>query len=168
LISIIISGGTSPYFQNWNGVNPNVLCAGTYIYEITDVNACSLLSTSIVVEPTALLGQIYQNGNSLDAFTNGGTQPYVLLWNTGENTQSITPQQNGLYWLLITDNNGCVSDTSFFIFDLFSNIVIEQLIGDKILIKITDVFGRETKGKKNEPLFYIYDDGKVEKRITIE
>ena len=22
-----------------------------------------------------------------------------------------------------------------------------------------DIFGREAKGKKNEPLFYIYDDG---------
>jgi len=36
------------------------------------------------------------------------------------------------------------------------------------LIKIIDVLGRETKGKKNEPLFYIYDDGTVEKRIIIE
>ena len=36
------------------------------------------------------------------------------------------------------------------------------------LIKIIDVLGRQTKGKKNEPLFYIYDDGTVEKRIIIE
>ena len=28
--------------------------------------------------------------------------------------------------------------------------------------------GRETKGTKNEVLFYIYDDGTVEKRIVIE
>jgi len=28
--------------------------------------------------------------------------------------------------------------------------------------------GRETKGKKNEPLFYIYDDGTVDKQIIIE
>jgi len=36
------------------------------------------------------------------------------------------------------------------------------------LLKVTDLLGRETKGKKNEPLFYIYDDGTVEKRIVIE
>ena len=36
------------------------------------------------------------------------------------------------------------------------------------LIKITDVLGRETKGAKNEPLFYIYDDGTVEKKIVVE
>jgi hypothetical protein len=38
----------------------------------------------------------------------------------------------------------------------------------KKLIKIVDVLGRETKKAKSQPLFYIYDDGTVEKRITIE
>jgi hypothetical protein len=36
------------------------------------------------------------------------------------------------------------------------------------LIKITDGLGREKEGTKNEPLFYIYDDGTVEKKIIIE
>jgi len=36
------------------------------------------------------------------------------------------------------------------------------------LVRAVDFLGRETKGTKNEPLFYIYDDGTVEKRITIE
>ena len=33
---------------------------------------------------------------------------------------------------------------------------------------IKDICERETEGKKNEPLFYIYDDGTVEKKIIIE
>ena len=36
------------------------------------------------------------------------------------------------------------------------------------LIKITDLLGRETKGTKNQPLIYLYNDGTVEKRITID
>jgi len=39
---------------------------------------------------------------------------------------------------------------------------------NKRLLKIIDVLGRETKEEKNEPLFYIYDDGTVEKRIIVE
>jgi len=39
---------------------------------------------------------------------------------------------------------------------------------DKKLIKIVDLLGRESKGLKNQPLFYIYDDGIVEKKIIIE
>jgi hypothetical protein len=36
------------------------------------------------------------------------------------------------------------------------------------LLKVVDMLGRESKPKSNTPLFYIYDDGTVEKRITIE
>jgi len=36
------------------------------------------------------------------------------------------------------------------------------------LLKIVDVLGRETFPQKNTPLFYIYSDGRVEKKIIIE
>ena len=39
---------------------------------------------------------------------------------------------------------------------------------ERILIKIVDVLGRETPYKKNTSLFYIYDNGTVEKRIIID
>ena len=38
----------------------------------------------------------------------------------------------------------------------------------RVLVRTIDVFGRESKDLKNQPLFYIYDDGIVEKRIIIE
>ena len=38
----------------------------------------------------------------------------------------------------------------------------------KQLILIVDEIGRESKPRKNIPLFYIYDDGTVEKKIIIE
>jgi arginyl-tRNA synthetase len=49
----------------------------------------------------------------------------------------------------------------------FPNIIQEHTT-NKELLKVTDLLGRETKGTKNEVLFYIYDDGTVEKRIVIE
>ena len=45
---------------------------------------------------------------------------------------------------------------------------IQEHTTKKELLRTIDVLGREKKGKKNEPLFYIYNDGTVEKRITIE
>jgi hypothetical protein len=36
------------------------------------------------------------------------------------------------------------------------------------LIKIVDILGRETKPQSNVPLFYIYNNGTVEKRIIVE
>jgi hypothetical protein len=44
---------------------------------------------------------------------------------------------------------------------------IQEHTTTKQPLKITDLLGRETK-QTNQPLFYIYDDGTVEKRIVIE
>jgi len=45
---------------------------------------------------------------------------------------------------------------------------VDEIHIKKRLVSVKDILGRETKGKNNEPLFYIYDDGTVEKRIVIE
>jgi len=47
--------------------------------------------------------------------------------------------------------------------------IIDVLPTDKKLVKIVDVLGRIIfKPKTNTPLFYIYDDGSVEKKIILE
>ena len=45
---------------------------------------------------------------------------------------------------------------------------INEVAKKRNLFIVTDILGRKTKGTKNEVLFYIYDDGIVEKRIVIE
>ena len=49
-----------------------------------------------------------------------------------------------------------------------SSLNISENHSFRELLKVTDLLGRETKGTKNELLFYIYDDGTVEKRIIVE
>jgi hypothetical protein len=44
---------------------------------------------------------------------------------------------------------------------------IQEYTTTKELLKVTDLLGRETK-QTNQPLFYIYDDGTVEKQIIVE
>ena len=57
---------------------------------------------------------------------------------------------------------------------LTSNVInhsttpVEEHITNKKILKVTDLLGRVTKGTKNEVLFYIYDNGTVEKRLVIE
>ena len=46
-----------------------------------------------------------------------------------------------------------------------SGTAIQEHTANKELLRTIDVLGRETK---NQPLFYIYDDGSVEKKIIIE
>ena len=59
--------------------------------------------------------------------------------------------------LLAPDGNYCPNASSF-----------HEIQYNKKLIKKIDVLGRESKLMHNTPLFYIYDDGTVEKRIMIE
>ena len=63
----------------------------------------------------------------------------------------------GLYLIKI-DGNGNI--TSTFNIPSLNNF-------NRKLLKVTDLLGKETK-QTNQPLFYIYDDGTVEKRITID
>ena len=45
---------------------------------------------------------------------------------------------------------------------------IYDLLKRKRLINVVDVLGRQSKELKNQPLFYIYDDETVEKKIILE
>ena len=44
---------------------------------------------------------------------------------------------------------------------------IQEHTTNKELLKLIDLLGRETK-QTNQPLFYIYNDRTVEKRIVVE
>ncbi len=50
-----------------------------------------------------------------------------------------------------------------------TSTMLDEIDGEpKGLIKITDVLGRTTQTTSNNPLFYIYENGSVEKKIIIE
>ena len=67
------------------------------------------------------------------------------------------------YW---TFANGVI-DSQHYFSNNCSGTAIQEYSTNKELFKITDLLGRETK-ETNQPLFYIYDDGTIEKKIIIE
>ena len=90
----------------------------------------------------------------------------------GINTNSVEVQwgnNSGIFELYAveTAQNGC-SDTVFIDVNVATSTSIQEHATNKEILKVTDLLGRETKGNKNEVLFYIYTDGTVEKRIVIE
>ena len=135
----------------------------------TDSSACNYNSLATIDDFSCyfLSAQINQNGIDLEVIVSSGINPYSYLWSTGESSIIITPQQNGIYWVVVTDVNGCVSDSMYY---TVTNITtsFSEINTKKKLIKTIDVLGRENEGTKNKPLFYIYNDGTVEKQIVIE
>ena len=66
-----------------------------------------------------------------------------------------------------TVSNGNIDPQHYFSNNCSGTTLIEEHTTNKELLKVTDILGRETK-QTNQPLFYIYDDGAVEKKIIIE
>jgi hypothetical protein len=66
--------------------------------------------------------------------------------------------------------NGLYLDDNLIATGLLQPTAITELPNNenKKLLKIVDVLGRNTPYKKNTTLFYLYDDGTVEKKIIME
>ena len=50
----------------------------------------------------------------------------------------------------------------------YQNTSVSEIPTTKQTVRIVDILGRETKEIMNTLLFYIYNDGTVEKRIIIK
>ncbi len=139
-ITLTISGGitTSAYTFAWTGPNGfasssqdlTTLTAGTYNVTVTDANGCMVTGQITLTEPSGL-GQtgtslVYPSGDNISCFglSDGaiditpvqGTPNYTYSW-TGPGgftaaTEDITGVIAGTYALLITDANGCITDTT--------------------------------------------------------
>tara|TARA_Y100001968_G_scaffold296098_1_gene304053 strand:- start:646 stop:1383 length:738 start_codon:yes stop_codon:yes gene_type:complete len=105
---------------------------GEYTDTLSTIYGCdSILNTSITVsEPEA---NLTQQGNSLNAVGLNGVTPYMYniygpngLLTTMQSSGSImqfNPIINGMYYLVVTDALGCISDTSFFNVDFIATSI---------------------------------------------
>ena len=90
----------------------------------------------------------------------------VTVYNTN-NTEVVNTET------LIYDNFSSTWETEEFMNLEYNTLCggitsVNEIIEGKRILRIIDALGRETTPKPNTPLFYIYDDGTVEKRIVIE
>ena len=70
--------------------------------------------------------------------------------------------------LVLSDfNSTCNNPITIILQSSNSSGVTNNNSNIKELLKVTDLFGRETK-QTNQPLFYIYDDGTVEKKLIVK
>ena len=116
------------------------------------------------------------SGNNIVASTQHCLGILSAICNTTD-TFKLNPLAVGTYTFDLTLSSGfgghpCMAgilpdDNDVITFNVVNSVGIEEHISHKKLLRTIDFFGRETK-QTNQPLFYIYDDGTVEKRIVIE
>jgi hypothetical protein len=119
-ISVMASGGTSPYTYQWNtGFSGATLLsmAGTFTVSVTDAQACVQTQTLEIPEATEVTAQfeiqqataaMVEDGSILVTDISGGVAPYTFAWSNGSTTQSLENIPPGDYTLSITDATGCV------------------------------------------------------------
>ncbi|MBT5859360.1 MAG: T9SS type B sorting domain-containing protein, partial [Flavobacteriales bacterium] len=114
-----IFGGTSPYSENWNGVDITQLPKGIYNYTVTDANGCIFPDYVSINEPNPIsVSESVSDANCFNSndgqailTISGGTSPYSEDWGT-ENPFSLS---SGIYYYIVTDNNSCTFSDSVLI-----------------------------------------------------
>ena len=178
--------------NNWTVVNGNI---DTQHYFSTNCSAVpfdctdSLEVTDVIIDNTNLTMNIaIYNGYNYFlhypyvAFTidaNGDTIQFgnmnlfgannlVTTWYNYSISNVIFPAYPLTMYFVYSDGS-LVTDTCILTYNSTPTAITDiNASSNRKLISIVDVLGRESKGTRNEPLFYIYDDGTVEKQIVIE
>lgn len=120
-IDITANGGTPPYAYVWsNGPTTedvvNLAGGVTYTATVTDASGCQKVISQALTQPTPITSSVTGtdvtcNGSSdgtADLTVSGGTAPYLFQWSTFDGTEDVTGLDGGLYFVYITDFNGCV------------------------------------------------------------
>jgi gliding motility-associated-like protein len=120
-VSITPTGGIAPYTYTWssgsNTATATNLAQGWHTVTVEDANACILIDSVYVFEPSTIVTSLSATpascANSADGFASasalGGTAPYDFLWSTSATTASINSLAVGTYTVTITDANGCTA-----------------------------------------------------------
>jgi len=146
------------FFKTWIGdrlvwIDNNILGNCYEILGCNDPFACNYDSIANTND-----GSCNYNSASYDTLASS----ISITWN------GIILSTSGDYSYILVNSSGCDSIANINFTINITGIFNISTSGSKHLVKITDVLGRETKGTRNEPLFYIYNDGTVEKRIVIQ
>jgi len=124
-----------------------------------DIKSYSISGNNIVASTQHCLGMLTVICNTTDTFKLNplavGTYIFDLTLSSGFGGPPCTPG--------IVPND--YETITFYVYPFTS---VEEYNTNKELLRTTDILGRETKETKNTLLFYIYDDGSVEKRIQLE
>ena len=129
-------------------------------------NPLTSLDLSNATALTNLYLQEMYNLSSLD-MRNGNNQNFDDLGiNNVPNLYCINVDDAAWSTTNWTSANYSIDAQHYFSNNCNATAIQEHAINKKIL-KVTNLLGRETK-QTNQPLFYIYNDGTVEKKIIIE
>ena len=124
--------------------------SGNYIDTLSTFTSCdSIIYTSLLIS---------NNSYTFDTLV----ASVSVIWN------GIQLSVSGDYSIVLINSAGCDSIVNLNFTYNHISAINNNNTKERTLIKITDVLGRETNGRENKLLLYLFDDGIVEKKIILE
>jgi len=134
-IDLMASGSVPGYSYSWNNGNTTEdlvnIGAGTYYYNITDLNGCISTDTIEITEPIL---NIQENVTHVSCFegingavsvsVSGSTAPYYIFWDNNINTSLLS---SGTYSYQIIDSIGCSYNNSVIVVEPDSFVVVKSI-----------------------------------------
>ncbi len=139
-VGLYVIGGTSPYTFLWPDSSTlkvrSDLGAGAYVITITDDEGCQSSDTLTIQEPDPIVLNLVVNHESAPEAKDGsamidplqGVSPYVILWSTGDTTNSIAGLAPGPYGVTVTDSLGCSTSQTFQIASFACQLALEAVM----------------------------------------
>ncbi len=132
-VDVTVTGGSvGSYNYTWSSSDGSGIVAGqqdqtlltaaSYHLIVTDLNGCIVEKEIQLTQPPALVTEMtvthttcqtsgFDDG-SVNLTVSGGIEPYSYSWSTGATTQDIAALTPGIYFISITDANGCLKTDS--------------------------------------------------------
>jgi len=116
--TVSVEGGTAPFNIRWDngqsGETLENLGPGTYTVTVTDSNECKAQSSITLTSTSSPDVETFTQDANCDqedgvAYVNisGGTPDYNILWNNGQNGDTLRNVGEGQYTVSVTDANNC-------------------------------------------------------------
>lgn len=182
-----LSGGVAPYTYEWldisgtpipGGTLPSVvnLCEGNYTIEGTDANGCSVGPIPFAINGfTEITGTVFTNDatcgvadGSATINPSGGNPPYSYQWFDnamtalpGETNNVIIGITSGIYFVEVTDANGCTQTFMGTVSDLPSTTLTFDAINHPSCAGGSDGSIDITATGVNLPLSYTWNPGGI-------
>lgn len=139
ILLAVPEGGVDPYEYAWSNnvtsINVNAalnLSAGAYTLTITDANGCTSSVEQELLQPDSLELKFVnsdvlcfgENTGKTELTITGGTNPYSIEWETGDNGNELDSIFAGNYTVSVTDRLGCTTIDKTLILEPLDSIVI--------------------------------------------
>jgi uncharacterized repeat protein (TIGR01451 family) len=145
-IQSTVSGGTAPYFYQWNtgdttaGID-NIIIGGFNVL-ISDTLGCSIFLLDSVFEPEEIILTHTQvdvlcfgeSTGSIDLTVDGGVAPFSYVWSNGDVTEDLNEIPAGSYDVIVTDSNGCSSTRIMSLSEPSSALALSETHTDALCI----------------------------------